>query len=307
MYFTASNNRFSRAVAIPLVVSAAIALVVSGCNKTKPRGPLPNAVAALEYRETLASSGGRGGSAAAKTMPQRTGWATLHGTITVEGDPPKPGTLNITKDQQVCDPSGAPVLSEAIEFDPSTRGLANFVLYTSDLEGDNVHPDMQAGKSDAIVYDQKQCRFQSHVIVMQTTQSLNMTNSDPVPHNTKIDGTRAKSINLTISPGSEEAYAPGRAERAPIPATCSIHPWMIAYILPLDNSYGAVSAKDGSFEIPNLPAGVKLKMRVWHESINSFKDVTIGGSPVKGGSFTLTLNKDEVRDLKITIPASAFK
>jgi hypothetical protein len=305
MYFIFKKSHRAPSAALLLVFGAVSVLALSGCDKTKPRGPIPNATAALEYREALAAGGG-GPSASAQATPQRTGWATLRGSITVEGDPPKPGPLNITKDQQVCDPGGGPVLSEAIEFDPSTRGLSNFILYTTDLDGDNVHPDMQGGKIEPIDYDQKQCRFKSHVLVMQTTQSLNMTNSDPVPHNTKIDGTRAKSINLTISPGSAEGYSPGRAERAPIPATCSIHPWMIAYILPLDNSYGAVSAKDGTFEIPNLPAGVKLKMRVWHESINNFKDVTIGGSPVKGGSFALTLDKDEVRDLKITIPASAF-
>lgn len=305
MNFNVFNSGLGRAAALLYVFSAFQMLALSGCGQPDPRGPTPNATAALEYREALAAGGG-GGSAVAQVAEQRTGWATIRGRITVDGDPPKPGPLNITKDQQVCAPGGGPVLSEAIVFDPSTRGLANFVLYTSDPSGENVHPDMQATGADPIPYNQKSCRFVDHVLVMQTTQTLDMTNSDPVPHNTKIDGTRAKSINLTISPGSAEGYTPGRAERAPIPATCSIHPWMIAYILPLNNAYGTVSTKDGTFEIPNLPAGVKLKMRVWHESINSFSDVTIGGSPVKGGSFALTLNKDEVRELNITIPASAF-
>ena len=54
------------------------------------------------------------------------------------------------------------------------------------------------------------------------------------------------------------------AEKLPVAIKCDIHPWMIAYQLPLDHSFAAVTDKDGNFEIANLPAG-EHEFVVWHE------------------------------------------
>lgn len=36
---------------------------------------------------------------------------------------------------------------------------------------------------------------------------------------------------------------------------CDVHPWMFAYVSVFDHPYFAVSGKDGSFTIKNVPAG----------------------------------------------------
>jgi hypothetical protein len=59
---------------------------------------------------------------------------------------------------------------------------------------------------------------------------------------------RNSSFNSTIPVGGRAAYQPRIQERQPFPATCSIHPWMQAWIIARDNSYFAVSAPDGSLE-----------------------------------------------------------
>jgi hypothetical protein len=36
---------------------------------------------------------------------------------------------------------------------------------------------------------------------------------------------------------------------------CDVHPWMFSYVTVLDHPYFAVSGKDGSFTIKNVPPG----------------------------------------------------
>jgi hypothetical protein len=49
-----------------------------------------------------------------------------------------------------------------------------------------------------------------------------------------------------------------------VPIACNYHPWESAYILPREDPYVAITAKDGTFRIPKLPAG-KLEFQVWQE------------------------------------------
>jgi hypothetical protein len=53
-------------------------------------------------------------------------------------------------------------------------------------------------------------------------------------------------------------------ESLPAEIRCDIHPWMKGYWMIVDHPYAAVTAADGSFSIPKLPAGMH-EFRVWHE------------------------------------------
>jgi hypothetical protein len=73
---------------------------------------------------------------------------------------------------------------------------------------------------------------------------------------------------------------------------------MTGYLLVRDNPYMAVTAKDGSFEIKNLPEG-ELEFQVWHEvpGILEVRDW-------KRGRFKFTVEAEKTRDLgTIEVPA----
>jgi hypothetical protein len=74
------------------------------------------------------------------------------------------------------------------------------------------------------------------------------------------------------------------------------------------NSYFAVPKADGSFEIPNLPAGVELEFRVWQERTNFMQEVTVNGSSEKWakGRFKRTLTANETMNLEVQVPGSLF-
>ncbi len=51
---------------------------------------------------------------------------------------------------------------------------------------------------------------------------------------------------------------------------CDVHPWMFAYVTVADSPYFAVSAKDGTFKIANVPAG-KYTVEAAHRKANGGK------------------------------------
>jgi hypothetical protein len=294
-------------------LAALLSLLLAGCEQPQLRGAAPNREQARQLRETLAKSTDAPGKGTAGPAQQRTGWATLRGTVKVEGDVAPPARLQVNKDTEVCAPGGAAVFSEQVLVDSASGGLKNVALYALGLSGDNVHPDAAGGKTDEVIFDQKKCIFLSHVAIMQATQKLKILNSDPVAHNTKIDAKRAKSINESIPPGGNTFYVPGKSENEPAPVSCSIHPWMKAWLLPLDDSYAAVTTTQGTFEISNLPAGVDLVVQAWHEKTGKkLGDISVDGKAAwKRGKLEFKgdnrLADGETRELTLVIPAAALQ
>jgi hypothetical protein len=63
-----------------------------------------------------------------------------------------------------------------------------------------------------------------------------------------------------------------------VPFKCDGHPWMSAYAGIVPHPFYAVSAADGTFEIPRLPAGT-YTLEVWHEELGvRTAEVTVDGS-----------------------------
>ena len=66
--------------------------------------------------------------------------------------------------------------------------------------------------------------------------------------------------------------------------------------------YFAVTGKDGSFEIANLPAGEPIELQVWHEKAGS----GMNAKPWTKGRYKVTLAADKTVDLQaIEVPADA--
>ncbi len=278
-------------------------LLAGGCGQTElPTASSPDLEKVAKLRAEFSQGIDQSASQTEETAAGPSGYATLRGTFRINGDPPPPRPLAITKDQTICAPGGKTVYSEDLVVDPQTKGIANIALWANDVPLAWIHESAKPGRDDEIIFDQKECLFLTHVVGMQRTQKLRVLNSDPVGHNLLVG-----SFNQTIPAGGFTIYQPLKATRAPESMKCSIHPWMQAYLLVRDDSYFAVTQPDGSFEIPNLPAGVKLDLRVWQERIGSVTEVTVNGEPAKWskGRMPITLTSDT--ELEIVIDASLFQ
>ena len=76
-----------------------------------------------------------------------------------------------------------------------------------------------------------------------------------------------------------------------------------------DHPYFAVTDASGAFRIANVPAGVELEFRVWHEKAGYLQTVTVDSASEKWskGKFTRTLSDGDDAKMNVVIEASAFQ
>jgi hypothetical protein len=241
-------------------------------------------------------------------------FATLRGKITLSGTAPENPTLNVDKDLAVCKPGGASVVDQVVITGPD-KGLANVLVY-AEVPMDWCH-ESKTGNTDTVEFDQKNCLFMNRIFAMQTTQTLRILNSDSVGHNAAMKPSRNPEYNPNIAGGGDALYPPGggplRQEKTPFPVSCAAHTWMQSYIIFRENAYFDVTSDDGQFELDNLPAGVPVKITVWHEATRGMPDSAVTVEPAnvaegwtKRGVFTVNLEPDSQAELMIAVDGSAL-
>jgi len=286
-----------------VALGAALLLACVGCGRGAPvAGPQADGAAATALRATLAEASESGGGSTA-AVSTGTGWATLKGTFTFLGSPPSPKELVVDKDTEVCSKGGMKLYEQSLKVDDATKGLANVVVFLR--KSTRVKNE---ASSEQVLFDQKNCEFLTPVFAARVGQPVAVKNSDPIGHNTNISGA---SFNQLIPAGDSTVFTPEQETGLPVSVTCNIHPWMKAYAVFREDGYVAVSETDGSFTIPDLPAGEPLEFQVWHErSTGRSGALSLDQPELKWnakGRFKLTLTEGEVRDLgTLEVPTDAI-
>ena len=233
------------------------------------------------------------------------GWGHLKGKLVVAGDVPAPEKLAVNKDIAVCGNKG--LVDESLIVGEA-GGLQNVVIcmYQSRRapQKPDVHPEYADLKAATLELDNKNCRFEPHVVVMTTAQSLLVKNSDPVGHNANVQSLK-NPANPNIPPNGQIELEMKVADTTPVKVVCGSHPWMQAVVLVRDEPYFAVSAETGEFEIKNIPDGT-WKFVFWHErggrskTGGYLKGFSQGGKEVESdrvGAVEVTIEDGEVTDL----------
>ena len=241
------------------------------------------------------------GKKAASANQKADGWGTLKGTITLAGDIPTLPAVTIEKDVEVCKEHAS--VNETLLVNSGNRGIKNVFVYLG-KKPDEVHPDLVEASDAVVDFDQKNCVFLTHAVAMHVDQDLNLLNSDPVSHNTRIQGGSSGEANPLLPAGADpQKFKFNRKTRNPVPISCNIHPWMKSYVLAQDHPYFAVTDENGAFEIPNLPSGIALDLRVWHEASGLVDSA--GGEVVKG-KWSVTLEADATQEESFDIDVSSL-
>ncbi|MDX1964236.1 MAG: hypothetical protein SFX18_13870 [Pirellulales bacterium] len=274
------------------------ALVLTGCSSSYP-DPRPDLDAAAAIR-TKWKTAAPAADATEQAAPVGTGWGTLKGRFVWDGEIPVQATLNCDKDSGTC--CKEKILDESLVVG-SDKGVANIIVFLRS-KASRIHPETEKIAETPVVLDNVKCVFRPHVSALWTKQKLILKNSDDVGHNTNYSST-SQGFNELLAPNSTKERTLAKGENAPAGVSCNIHGWMAARLLVRDNPYFAVTKADGTFEIPNLPAGEELEFKIWHEK-NDKLELAVGDIKVAKGSFKLKLTEDETKPLDVSLTPAMF-
>ncbi|MBM79990.1 MAG: hypothetical protein CMJ78_05285 [Planctomycetaceae bacterium] len=195
------------------------------------------------------------------------GYGSVSGQVVFDGPKLTLKQLVAPDDKKVrdkcCTVKGVP--NSDLLIDEKSKGISNVFIYIRDYDGD-IHPDLKESKKKEISFDQKNCKFLPHSLLIRTDQKVLLKSDDNCTHNTNATSFfNNEQFNVVIQPKTREGL-PVKfegAESLPAKIECNIHPFMRAYWLILDHPYAAKTDKDGKFKIDKLPAGT-YDFVVWH-------------------------------------------
>jgi hypothetical protein len=295
------------------IAIALVAALVSGCAESK--GPPPGASTSTDTPQVDLGGAEETKKGLADETPEETtkdaddtvetktalaegDVATLTGRIVYDGKAPTIKPIEATKDVEVCGKHEIPDEQLVVSKD---GGIANAVVM---LRTKGVKAPASAGEAaKSVVLDNKGCRFEPHVQIVLTSQNVELKNSDPIGHNSKIDPLLNPGINPILPAGGEPVvYKFAQAEALPVKVGCNIHPWMGAWLVVRTDPFAAVTDADGKFTIKDLPVGKELEFGLWQENSGYLKNAAYkGGKANPQGRFKIKLKAgdNDLGDIKV--------
>lgn len=188
---------------------------------------------------------------------------TIKGIVTFHGRIPPRKPIDMSDDPACEEAHHGKVYDESLVTNRNGT-LANVFVYVKNgLEGKKFEVP-----TAPVTIDQKGCWFHPRVMGIQTGQTLQVTNSDPVTHNIHPLAQINREWNHSQGQGDPPISRRFIKPEVMIKVKCNIHSWMHAFIGVLDHPYFDVTEATGTFEIKNLPPGTYV-VEAWHETLGT--------------------------------------
>ncbi len=137
-----------------------------------------------------------------------------------------------------------------------TRDNAGVLVYIAMAPG-------QFPPGEAVELDQRNIKFEPHVLPIVVGTTVRFLNGDDVQHNVFTPSAAGDFFNLGTWPkGQSKPYTFNKMGKVEL--LCNVHHEMHGYILVLQNPFFAVTGKAGNFRIDNVPPG-NYQLKVWHD------------------------------------------
>lgn len=186
---------------------------------------------------------------------------TIAGVVKWSGPAPRSLTFPVTKDPQICDPeSRKHVDLDRLVIGPED-GVANTVVFLSGITRGKAM-DLPEPRR---FLDQKQCRYEPHILLVPQNEDLRMKSSDATLHTIHMEG--AATYNLPF-PFPNNVISRSMSTPGLVTLRCNGgHVWMNAEMFVAPHPYYAVTGESGRFELTDVPAG-EYEIVAWHEGWN---------------------------------------
>jgi hypothetical protein len=179
---------------------------------------------------------------------------SIKGKVVFPGTPPPKRKIIPTKDKETC---GGTREIDQIVLGPD-KSVVEAIVYLKGVEKGKAWP--KATKPPEI--DNLKCDFHPHVQVMPTGDVV-IVNSDPVLHNTKSFFGRVPVFNIAL-PNQGQRITRSVKRTGLMRIECDAHGWMLGWAYVADSPYFAITGKDGTFTISDIPPG-DYTLVAWQE------------------------------------------
>jgi hypothetical protein len=180
---------------------------------------------------------------------------TIKGKVVYVGAPPGKKKIIPTKDKEACG-SGVREVDQIL-LGPD-KAVAEAIVYLKSIDKGKAWE--KPAKTPAI--DNVKCDFVPHVQVIPAGD-VDIVNSDPVLHNTHGFLGKLTVFNVALPNQGQRIKRPLK-KPGMVRVECDAHGWMLGWIYVAENPYYAVSAKDGTFTLANVPPG-SYTLVAWQE------------------------------------------
>jgi len=250
------GSRAGQALPKSLAVSLGVALLTlgqSGCREQSPktsaptRTPTPVAQPLASFEPDPATVGRIAGRVLIEGRLPRSARSAI---VDMDGDP-------------LCDAlHPAPLREEIVPTRKAPDGMRLgqvFVYLRDGLEGKRFAPP-----TEPVTIEQKGCWFAPRILGIQVGQPFEVVNADPLTHNIHPLAQINRDWNQSQSPEDPPLKRRFSQPEVMIRVKCNIHPWMRAWVGVVPHPYFAVTGREGTFDLTQVPPGTYV-LEAWHE------------------------------------------
>jgi len=186
---------------------------------------------------------------------------TLRGHVRLMGDAPTPEVIRMNADPMCMKASGGAHVTDETVIVAEDGSLANVFV---ELVG--TFPDTPV-PADPVFIDQRGCLYSPRVVGLRAGQALQVRNSDDGLHNVHGVSTDRDGFNVSQpASGMVNTFRP--RDSGILRLKCDVHTWMVAFVGVVNHPYFAVTSRDGTFAMHDVPEGT-YDVRAWQEHLGT--------------------------------------
>ena len=140
----------------------------------------------------------------------------------------------INKDQQICDPLGEKRRDLERLLVAPNGGVANTVVFLRNITRGKAM-DLPAPRR---FLDQKNCRYEPHILLVPLRATLTVRDSDPLLHTVQMTGSADYNLPFVLA-GQEATRSMTREGKVSL--RCNVHVWMNGEMMVAPHPYYAVT------------------------------------------------------------------